>query len=80
MEAAVHVVMGQQEAQVVTSALGHYVAWMSEAIQTAPDNSEQDRDNLMTMLSLQFSAEAMHESLASLLSEVQDDEEDEYDE
>lgn len=78
MDAAVHVVMGQQEAQVVTSALGYYAAWMSEAIQTAPDNNERDRDTLMTMLSLQFSAEAMHESLASLLSDSEmEDENDE---
>lgn len=68
MEAAVHMVMGTEEAQVITTALGFFAARLGDDIEVAPDTCEEDRKNLMTMLSLQLSAAAMHENLMDLLT------------
>lgn len=72
MEAAVHMVMGKEEAQVVTSALGFFAAQIERDIESAPDSCEEDRKNLMFMLSLQFSAQNMHEHLAEMLASDED--------
>lgn len=68
MEAAVHMVMGKEEAQLITSALGWFAASMEDQIEHLPDENEGDRKNLMTMLSLKFGAESMHDHLVSLLT------------
>lgn len=77
MDAAVHVVMGTEEARVVTSALGFFAAQIGHDIESAPDDCEEDRKNLMFMLSLQFSAQNMHEHLAEMLMNFGEDVDDE---
>lgn len=70
MNAQVHVVMGPEEASVITTALGMLLTVVEHDVETWQDSSETSKDELMTMLSVKFCAEGMFESLTQLLEEV----------
>lgn len=66
MDAAVHIVMGREEAQVIGTALEYMLSGMDEAMKEWPDRSESDRNEFMGMLSMKLCAEGMYESLVRL--------------
>lgn len=70
MNAQVHVVMGPEEAAVITTALGMLLTVVEHDVDIWQDSSESSKDELMSMLSVKFSAEGMFESLTQLLEEV----------
>lgn len=63
----VHMVMGQQEAAVIGTALGFLVAQVSVDIENWENKNEKDLDELFSALSVKFIAEGMFDSIMDLL-------------
>lgn len=68
MDAAVHMVMRADEASIISAALGTFLARIDEDIKEWPDEDEADQEMFMRMLSVQFTAAAMYESITELLA------------
>jgi hypothetical protein len=67
MRNAVHMVMGEQEANVVGAALALFLAKMEFDLDCWKDTSEDDQNEFMAMLSVKFCAEHMYQNLSGLL-------------
>jgi hypothetical protein len=72
MNTQVHMVMGTEEAKVINVALGMFLKVIDSEIKNWQDTNTETQDELMSMLSVKFSAEQIHDSIAELLSEVEE--------
>jgi len=72
MNTQVHMVMGTQEAKVIGTALEMLLTVIDHDIEKWKDTSTDKRNEFMSMLSVKFSAEQIHDSIAELLSEVEE--------
>jgi hypothetical protein len=67
MVPAVHMVMGVEEANVIGTALGLLNAKIEFDLERWTDDSSEDRDEFMAMLSVKFTTENMLTSIEGLL-------------
>lgn len=70
---SVHMVMGVEEANVIGLALNLLNAKIEFDLERWEDESEKDKQEFMSMLSLKFTTENMRESIAELLSDGGDE-------
>lgn len=70
---AIHVVMGTEEAMILSTALSGFITAMVDEIEEAPDENETDREEMMKMLSVRFCAQHMYKSITTLLQEGPED-------
>lgn len=70
---AIHVVMGAEEAMILSTALSGFITAMVDEIEEAPDENETDREEMMKMFSVRFCAQHMYESITTLLQEGPED-------
>lgn len=77
MVPSVHMVMGVEEANVIGAALGLLNAKIEFDLERWTDDSSEDRDEFMAMLSVKFTTENMLTSIQGLLEGgVEDDDTD----
>lgn len=66
MVPAVHMVMGVDEVNVISLALGLLNAKIDFDLERWEDNDENDRNEFLSMLSLKFTTENMQEGIAEM--------------
>jgi len=69
MVPAIHMVMGLDEATLIGHALKLLDAKIEFDLEQWEDESEDDRKDFLSMLSLKFTTQGMRESISELLSE-----------
>lgn len=80
MAPLVHIVMGVDEVNVISLALGLLNAKVEFDLDRWEDNDEKDREEFLSMLSLKFTTEHMQEGIAEMFSGgVEDDDDDNSD-
>jgi hypothetical protein len=77
MDTQVHMVMGTEEATVISTALGMLLTLVNHDIEKWQDKNPETQDEFMTMLSVKFSAEHIYSALVELLEKSDDDKGDE---
>ena len=73
MVPSVHMVMGVEEANVIGLALNLLNAKIEFDLERWEDESDNDRKEFLSMLSLKFTTENMRESIAELLNDEGDE-------
>lgn len=76
MVPSVHMVMGVEEANVIGLALNLLNAKIEFDLERWEDESDNDRKEFLSMLSLKFTTENMRESIAELLNDEGDEDYD----
>ena len=69
MVPSVHIVMGVDEVNVISLALGLLNAKVEFDLARWEDNEEKDREEFLSMLSLKFTSESMQEGIAEMFDD-----------